>query len=220
MDLPSRPEPLTARHTIPRPSGWLIAATFASLLLLLVQIMRWPLVDKLSVFVEPFLEMIVFAILFIVAVGSLIQALRRSRRTNLQSWIPFAICMATTAIVVLTPFDAIYLNANFRLMQARRTAVANEVIAGRTGPVSNHSVSCGDFIQLSNPDHHLSEGGMIVVDHKDGKPLVLFLTFRGILERFSGYVYSPSGEPPAKTQFCGDGREIWQVAPRWFWYAS
>jgi hypothetical protein len=66
----------------------------------------------------------------------------------------------------------------------------------------------------------LSEGGEVVVERQGEKSFTLFLTFRGILERFAGYVYSPTDDPPAKTQFCGDGREIEHVAPHWFWYSS
>jgi hypothetical protein len=69
-------------------------------------------------------------------------------------------------------------------------------------------------------DHWLSESGEVLIDRRDGKSFILFFTFRGILDRFSGYVYSPTDDPPAKDQFLGDGIEIDHVAPNWYWYAS
>jgi hypothetical protein len=88
---------------------------------------------------------------------------------------------------------------------------------------SGHAVSSaarGDFITLDGGDSQLSEDGLVVIDRRDGKAFVLFLTFRGVLDRFSGFVYSPTDDPPAQDEFLGDGREIDRLAPHWFWYAS
>jgi len=114
----------------------------------------------------------------------------------------------------------LYFKANFLVLRSRRTEAAKEILAGKTGTLVR-SGGRGDLISLPGYDCVLSTGGCeVMVDHDGKKTFVLFFTFRGVLDRFSGFVYSPTDDPPAKTQFLGDGVQIDRLAPHWFWYAS
>ena len=199
---------------------WTHLAAWSSGTLLLLQLLRWPLISLLTVFLEPMLEIVITLFFLGVLIGSLVHAINRHRKREQADWAPFVVCIATVILVILVPFTSLYLKANFLTLRNRRTTIAERVIAGRSGHVVQTG-SGGDLVALDGPDGFLSaDGGEVVVDHRGGKTFVLFFPFRGILERFSGYVYSPSDDPPAKDEFTGDGREIMRVAPNWYWYAS
>jgi hypothetical protein len=182
-------------------------------------VFRWTLIDIATVFLEPLIEILVFVTFLVVAISCFVHGVRGRRGRRLIGWRPFLICCVTASVAYFTPFDELNLKMNFHRYQSRRAVVAQQIIAGQTGTVRMKGM-CGDFTTLSAMDAGFSDGGEVVVSRESGKPFVLFLTFRGILERFSGFAYSATDEPPAKTEFCGDGLEIERVAPHWFWYAS
>jgi len=167
---------------------------------------------------EPTLEIALWIFFLVVAVCSVGTALYRWKNPTRRAMLPLVICSAAAIIALFVPFDRIYLAANFRLFEARRTAVAKEALAGKLGVVRDGGR--GDLVKLPAADHLLSDDGEIVVEQRDGRYFVLFFTFRGILDRFSGFVYSPTDTPPAKDEFLGDGQEIERLAPNWYWYAS
>src|ERR1700679_1236414 len=183
---------LTTNYPAPGPtskSTLMKFAVIASLVLILVQIARWPLVSLLTPFLEPVVELGSMLALLVVAIFGLIHGIRRRRSEGPKGWLPFGICLAAALIVILVPFNVIYLKANFKLLQHDRTTVTKQILAGKAGTLIR-SGERGDLVSLDLQDHWLSESGEVMVDHRDGKTFILFFTFRGILDRFSGYVYS------------------------------
>lgn len=55
--------------------------------------------------------------------------------------------------------------------------------------------------------HQLSKGGGEVVIEKNGK-LIVFFMYRGVLDNFSGFVFSPSDKKPTQHDFNGDFKQI------------
>ncbi|MBL4954371.1 hypothetical protein JK635_19615 [Neobacillus sp. YIM B02564] len=49
---------------------------------------------------------------------------------------------------------------------------------------------------------------------------VLFFTYRGILDNFSGFVYVPNDQRPYKNDFDGDFKEIEKLDKSWYWVGS
>ena len=199
--------------------AWLLAAATSAFALTLSQIFRWPLTDLLTPFIEPFVEIAAGLLFLVIGIGSLVHALRQRKVPGHSAWLPFCLFACAFVIIPFVPFDQIYLKANFYLYKSDRTAVAQSILAGPEGQRENQG-GRGNFVSLPTGMKDLSAGGEVTVDHRDGKTYILFLTYRGILDRFSGYVYSPTDDPPAKNEFLGDGVEIERVAPHWFWYAS
>ena len=208
-------EPLT-KHS----SSWLAISLAGSGAFVFIQILRWPLVSLLTVFVEPLLEIAVFLCFTVVGICCLVYAIRNRRSASRKVWLPVAICLSAAIIVVAVPFSELYLKFDFYIYQDRRTAVAEKLLQNPS-LVTNVPGSRGAFVTLDPADSYLSrDDGEVLIDRRDGNTFVLFFTFRGILGRFSGFVYSPTDEPPGKDEFDGDGLEIKRLAPHWFWYAS
>jgi hypothetical protein len=204
----------------PKTRPWLRAAVISGGALLLLQIIRWPLTSIITPFLEPVVELAAGVCVLVVLVGSFIHAIRHHRQARGTGWLPFGVCVLTAGLIYIVPFNLIYMDGNFYLLRHWRAAVARSIVSGPEGHKEN-SGGRGDFISLPPHQSILSSGGGdIVIDHRDGRVFVLFFTYRGILDSFSGYVYSPDDTPPAKDQFLGDGVEIWRVSPHWFWYAS
>ena len=210
---------LSAHNAVPkRHRMWIAIVATACCLLLLVQIIRWPLTNLLTVFLEPFLETVLWIVFLVVAAISVGIALYHWKNPRRQTIAPIIACFATAAAVWFVPFNQLYFAADFHLLRSSRTEAAQQALAGKF-PIINPG-GRGDFIRLPPADHLLSDDGEILVDHRNGKDFVLFFTFRGILDRFSGFVYSPTDTPPAQDEFLGDGIEIERLAPNWYWYAS
>ena len=196
------------------------ASTAISLLLLSLQLLRWPLTEILTVFLEPILELVVGIAFIVVAIAAIVYGVRKRKAAGAGAWLPFMICFAATLALIFLPFNSLYLKFNFNRYKSRRTTAAQQILAGSHGQLVR-SGGRGDLILLPSSERVLSAGGgEVMVDHRDGEAFILFFTFRGILDHFSGYVYSPSDRPPATDQFLGRGIEVLRVAPNWYWYAS
>jgi hypothetical protein len=204
---------------VPCSAFWLRTAAVASASILLLQLLRWPLTAVLTVFLEPFLEIAVGLTFLGCTIACLVHAIRSRSKGMWQAGGPLAICLLTIVALFSVPFNALYFNANFALFRARRMEVAREIVEHRYGQVERNFPT-EEMLALDAKDHLLSDDGEVMVDTRPGKPFIIFFIFRGILERFSGYIYSPNDQPPEKDEFGGDGREIERVAPNWFWYAS
>ena len=112
-------------------------------------------------------------------------------------------------------------SAHFGFDAPRMAIVAQNILAGNGPKPAQPNGGRGDFLKLPEADAFLSEGGEVTYWHKEeSEPCVLFLTFRGILDSFAGYVYTKSGRMPATDSFLGEPVEIIKVAPNWFWYSS
>lgn len=73
------------------------------------------------------------------------------------------------------------------------------------------------LILLPEEYRNLSKGGgEIIVE--DGR--VFFFTFRGILDNFSGFVYSPTDANPRQGDFGGDVKEIVKLEKHWYFVGS
>lgn len=54
----------------------------------------------------------------------------------------------------------------------------------------------------------LKAGGDIAVETKGKAKLILFFTYRGMLDNFSGFVYNLNDNKPSKSDFNGDFKQI------------
>jgi hypothetical protein len=189
---------------------------------LALNVFRWQLIDLLTPFLEPFLEIAAGVLLLVALVWSLIALIRQClqhkiSRSNLYA---LAICLAALAMVLFVPFDNLMLKADFRIYLSRRTQIASEILAGKWESKVTQRGGRGEWIALSGLDRPLSDGGEVVLWREGNQSCILFMTFRGILDSFSGFVYSSDDQSPPSDAFLGHPVQIEHWRPHWYWYAS
>lgn len=99
-------------------------------------------------------------------------------------------------------------------------AVVNDVLSDKYNDQVENAGGRGDLIALPPGLTHLSSGGEIVRFHRQQDVLILFFDFRGILDSFSGFVYSTDDVPPKVGDFGGEFFEIDRFQKNWFWVSS
>ncbi|WP_027409134.1 hypothetical protein [Anoxybacteroides tepidamans] len=190
---------------------WILSC-ISSLLVLFYELFQWAIIDVVTPFFTPFLWLLVFGFFFITMVRTVIHLFKN------KDWKPAAIHAVTILLLIFFPFTKITLNLDFRMNQQEREQVAKMVEKGELRPNVSGDAT---LIRLPKQYKQLSKGGgEIVIERKNGKCMVLFFTFRGVLDGFSGFVYSPDDQPPAKHDFAGDFKEIKRMDRNWYWVAS
>ncbi|HKT24313.1 MAG TPA: hypothetical protein VJR04_06900 [Terriglobales bacterium] len=202
---------IEAKRTIR--SRALTVALCASGVVLFVSAYRWTLVEYLTPFLEPLFEGVVVAFFFVALIWSLVHLIKHLKNEFTAAMLPLLVCLATAAIAVFVPFTALTTDLDFRFHFAARTAVVKDVLGGKYGS--------GDLITLPPRLSYLSsDDGEIVRFQDQDRVLILFFSFRGILNSFSGFVYSSNDTAPRSSDFGGNFVEVSRLRKNWFWVAS
>jgi hypothetical protein len=107
---------------------------------------------------------------------------------------------------------------DFKMNKSEREEVIKMVENGSLKPNVSHDSL---LIHLPKEYEHLSKGGgEIIVEKTGGSYTIFFFTYRGILDNFSGFVYSPNDKRPSKNDFGGDFKEIKRYCENWYWVGS
>ncbi|BCB02473.1 hypothetical protein [Bacillus sp. KH172YL63] len=190
----------------------LILSITASVLMIGLAFLQWNLVEILTPFLMPFAWVASWGYFLTVAVFSLI-LLFKERNVK-----PALIQTITVLLLVFFPFTKVVLDMDFKLNKGDRETVVKKVESGDLVPNVAHNDT---LIHLPEEYDGLSKGGgEIVVEEKNGETMILFFTFRGILEGFTGFVYSSSDEKPRTGDFGGDFIEIEKLEDHWYVVSS
>ncbi|CAK8581854.1 hypothetical protein [Priestia megaterium] len=193
-------------------SRLLLLSLISSLFVILVSLFQWDLVDIITEFLMLPIWLFVYAFFIIMTIWTLIHLFKKRK------WQPFVIQLITISLWFLFPFDQINLDLNFKIHQDKREEVATKIENGVIKPNASDSPS---LIQLPKKYTQLSKGGGdIVVETKGKAKSILFFTYRGILDNFSGFVYNPNDNKPSKRDFNGDFKQIKKVHKNWYYVAS
>ncbi|MGE7307228.1 hypothetical protein ACQKJG_25645 [Priestia megaterium] len=193
-------------------SQLLLLSLISSLLVILVSLFQWDLVDMITEFLMLPVWLFVYAFFIIVTVWTLIHLLK-SRK-----WQPFVIQLITIGLWLFFPFDQVNLDLNFKVHQDKREEIAAKIENDVIKPNVPDSPS---LIQLPNEYTQLSKGGgEIVLETKGKATSILFFTYRGMLDNFSGFVYDPNDHKPLKSDFDGDFKQIEKVHKNWYYVSS
>lgn len=209
VETPAAPQP-TSR---PLPPATLAPSIVASLLLIAVRAFEWSLMEWLTLFLAPLVALPVLLVFIGVALAALVDAVGGLWRREFRRAVPLVICLASLGAAVFVPWTPLMLDINFRLYRKDRQEVAEQVLQGGFRPNSKFSVG---LLELPPKYRHLSAGGEVDVEAN----AVLFFTFRGVLDNFSGFVYSPSDFEPSSIDFGGDFKEVRRIREGWFWVSS
>jgi hypothetical protein len=188
---------------------------------ILTNLFRWTLVDYLTPFLEPVLEIGVGIFLLVSLVWSAVHLVRTRRYGIVGAMMPLVVNLVTALIVIFVPFTELTTNLNFRVHLSARMEVVNDVLSGKYENRIQSAGGRGDLIALPSQLSGLSSsGGEIVRFHRQNDILILFFGYRGILDSFSGFVYSTDDVPPEPGDFGGKFFAIERLRSNWFWVSS
>jgi hypothetical protein len=193
-------------------SRLLLLSLISSLLVILVSLFQWDLVDIITEFLMLPIWLFVYAFFIIMTIWTLIHLFKKRK------WQPFVIQLITISLWFFFPFNQVNLDLNFKIHQDKREEVATKIENGVIKPNVSDSPS---LIQLPKKYTQLSKGGGdIVVETKGKAKSILFFTYRGMLDNFSGFVYNPNDNKPSKSDFNGDFKQIKKVHKNWYYVSS
>ncbi|GAB1796792.1 hypothetical protein [Priestia megaterium] len=193
-------------------SRLLLLSLISSLFVILVSLFQWDLVDIITEFLMLPIWLFVYAFFIIMTIWTLIHLFKKRK------WQPFVIQLITISLWFLFPFNQVNLDFNFKIHQDKREEVATKIENGVIKPNVSDSPS---LIQLPKKYTQLSKGGGdIVVETKGKAKSILFFTYRGMLDNFSGFVYNPNDNKPSKSDFNGDFKQIKKVHKNWYYVSS
>ncbi|AJI23395.1 hypothetical protein H8R29_08885 [Priestia megaterium] len=193
-------------------SRLLLLSLISSLFVILVALFQWDLVDIITEFLMLPIWLFVYAFFIIMTIWTLIHLFKKRK------WQPFVIQLITISLWFFFPFNQVNLDLNFKIDQDKREEVATKIENGVIKPNVSDSPS---LIQLPKKYTQLSKGGGdIVVETKGKAKSILFFTYRGMLDNFSGFVYNPNDNKPSKSDFNGDFKQIKKVHKNWYYVSS
>ena len=191
----------------------LVPAIVTGLLLLAAVAFEWQLVDWLTGFMAPFVTAAAGLLFFGVSIGALVEAVVGLWHRQFRRLLPLGICLVVFAAAVYVPWTSVMLDADFALFRRDRNEVVRQCQQGRLKPDPRFHTG---LIKLPARYRHLSAGGGEIV--VEGTTIVFF-TYRGILDNFSGFVYSPQGEPDG-ILLGSQVREVEHLNGAWYWVSA
>jgi len=185
----------------------------ASATLLLFSATVWWLVDGPMLF---FAVGIYLAILTAFA-ACVVWSIRQLWKFGWRSGTSAAVCLVAGLMWWFVPFTSLWIQANYRRHRAEREAIVAKITSGQLRP---NVPCCPSLIALGPDTAYVSMGGnQVSVEEHDGKKYVMFYTFRGILDRYSGFLFVPdNGEPSRFSDLDeADRTELVRFSDHWVW---
>lgn len=193
-------------------SKLLILSFISSLLVILVSLFQWDLVEAITEFLMLPVWLVVYAFFIIITVCALIHLFKNKK------WQPLVIQLISIALWIYFPFNQVNLDLNFKMHQNKR----EEIVAKIENRIIKPNVpDSPTLIQLPKEYKGLSKGGgEVVLETKGETKSVLFFTYRGMPDGFSGFAYNPNDDRPLKSDFDGNIKEIERVHKNWYYVSS
>jgi hypothetical protein len=174
----------------------------------------WHFMGWLTPFIAPSLWLPIYALLLFALVLAVALPIRRWRTRHAASLLPLGLLVALVVAAQFVDFTHLWLRANFALGRTAREKIVQQIAAGELRPNVAHN---SQLIRLPAVYREISLGGGEVIVEREK---ILFFTFRGILDHFAGFVYSPDDSPPTSGDFAGDFFIIEKMADRWYYVSA
>lgn len=189
---------------------FLLLPLMSSLLLIFIALYQWTLVDL----VTPFFMPLVWLVVFVIFAASMIMSL--VIRIIIKTWKPFVIHIAALLLYFFFPFNQVVIQVDFSKHLEEREEVIRLIESGKIKPNISYNES---LIHLPDEYQYLSKGGGdIMLEAQENR--VFFFTYRGVLDHFAGFIYSPMDQKPTNDYFDGDYFEIKKMRENWYWVSS
>ena len=165
---------------------------------------EWTLVDLEPALVFlPMHLLVAPAILFVVTLWALVVA-SGARTRGRAALAPLAVCLVTWTLLTTVPWLRLWLTFNFHWHRTDRERVVEDIRRGVLAPNVDYNAS---LIALGRSYPHISAGNNnVVVEKRPEGPWVLFFTFRGVLNHYSGFLHVPEGGDPETFHDLADHR--------------
>ena len=190
----------------------LILSIVSSVLVILYEFFQWGIIDIVTEFMIFPIWLIVFGFFIVITVRAVIHLFKN------KDWKPITVQVITILILFFFPFTEIVLDIDFKMNKSEREKVTEMV---ENGTLKSNVSYNSSLILLPERYQYLSKGGgEIEIEKTDKGYYILFFTYRGILDNFSGFVYSPNDQKPSKRTFDGDFKQIEKLKENWYWVGS
>lgn len=171
------------------------ASTILSTILIFQSIFRWFLIEKLSL-IENILELCVIGLFLIIFIGSVFYFFEK------RYYIPFIINLVGIIFFYIFTFTDAPIHLHFSLSSDEYEKIAEMIIAEN---------------EWENIDRPLKDQ-RIQIQKKGATTKILFVTIRGFIDGFAGFVYTSDNNPPQQQDFwCGQFVELKKIKQNWFW---
>jgi hypothetical protein len=172
----------------------LVGAMVAGTFLVAVYAFQWSIIDRIT----PFLYLPVLSAAWVIAAGAAAAALTcvtKITTLGLRAFVPAAVIGFSVLLVSFTPFTYLWLEVDYWRYQQERREIVERILAGDLVSNVEHNAS---LIALPGKYPLVSMGGNeVVVERHGGEMYILFFTYRGILDNYSGFLYVTNGGSPS-----------------------
>lgn len=133
---------------------------------------------------------------------------------NFKRWFLVFWCFCTIGIYQFVPYSDFRMKADFFLKNKQMKKVINDLQDGIRFTQASHSI---EVIQLPLRYWNLSRGGnQIIIDNSLNPQVVTFFYYRGILDSFSGFVYTTDGSEPDNNHLGSTLHEVIKLEDNWW----
>lgn len=141
---------------------------------------------------------------------SIVHIFKRYKKTRVKSFLPLFLSVTLIFLVIDRPLSPLFQNVEFSFKLDKREEVTRQILNGEIKPSNDR----GDLFLVPKKynDFSLSDGNEVMKMNDK----LFFFTFRGILDNFSGYVFSPSGLEPTNEDV--QATIIWMQKMNNNWY--
>ncbi len=184
----------------------------SGIIVIIYNLTKWYLVQLVTPFFMPFVSIVIYGSFFIIFIIGIINFIK------CKNWKPLVIQLIIIIICIYVPFVKIYMKLDFIIYKEDRKQVIELIEQKKLIPNVEYN---NEMIHL--PKQFLStskNGGDILVQEKENSTLIFFYTYRGILDNFSGFIYSFNDIKPIKSDFNSDFKEIIKVENNWYYVTS
>jgi energy-coupling factor transporter transmembrane protein EcfT len=179
----------------------------SSIIVILYMFFVWNIIDIITPFLIGPVWLAVFGFFIWVTVYAIKDLIKN------KNWKPIPIQMITVLLVFFFPFTDVILDINFKIKKDEREEIIKMV-------ETETLKSSAGLTKLPDKYKNISDGGEIVIERNDNDNLILFFTYRGMLDNFSGYVYSPNDQKPVQNDFDGEIKQIEKIENNWYFVGS
>ncbi|WP_138752427.1 hypothetical protein [Paenibacillus sinopodophylli] len=192
----------------------LTIAIIGSTIILFLNIYHLTLVEILTPFLAPFIEILGVIVFFMCSLIVFVYFVVSKSVNRARNGIPFLLNLIIFILVSIVPFTSIVLDIDFRLNKKDREDVVRMVLDGSLKPNSSDNDL---LIRLPEEYKKLSKGGGEIWAEGHGQSAqILFFTYRGVMGNMDGFIYTANDSTPDEMLFGGYFIKVKKLDKNWY----